>query len=44
MLTLLMPSRNNSASLKRLDMTAAGYKRWLTGLFGSLIDALDKRF
>ncbi len=43
-LTLLMPSPNNSASLKRLDMTIAGYKRWLTGLFGSLIDALDKRF
>ena len=43
-LTLLMPTPNNSASLKRLDMTVAGYKRWLTGLFGSLIDALDKRF
>ena len=39
-----MPTPNNSASLKRLDMTVAGYKRWLTGLFGSLIDALDKRF
>ncbi len=43
-LTLLMPTPNNSASLNRLDMTVAGYKRWLTGLFGSLIDALDKRF
>ncbi len=43
-LTLLMPSPNNSASLKRLGMTVDGYKRWLTGLFGSLIDDLDKRF
>jgi len=43
-LTLLMPSKNNSASLKRLGLTVAGYTRWLTGLFGSLIDALDRRF
>jgi len=39
-LTLLMPSPNNRASLKRLSLTIDGYTRWLTGLFGALIDDL----
>ena len=39
-LTLLMPSPNNRASLKRLNLTIDGYTRWLTGLFGSLIDGM----
>jgi len=38
-LTLIMPSPANRASLKRLDMTVDGYQRWLTGLFRSLVDS-----
>jgi DNA polymerase len=38
-LTLIMPTPHNRASLKRLDMTVESYQRWLTGLFGALIDA-----
>ena len=41
-LTLLMPSPNNRASMKRLGLTEAGYQRWLTGLFGSLIDGINR--
>lgn len=39
-LTLIMPSPNNRASLKRLDMTADSYRRWLAGLFGALVDSI----
>ncbi|MHC4973451.1 MAG: uracil-DNA glycosylase [Planctomycetota bacterium] len=41
-LTLLTPSPNNRAPLKRLDMTIENYSRWLTGLFGALIDELRR--
>ena len=41
-LTLLAPSPYNRASLKRLDMTIEKYTRWLTGLFGALIDEYRK--
>ena len=37
-LTLLAPSPHNRVALKKLDMTIEGYGRWLTGLFGALID------
>ena len=39
-LTLLTPSPNNRAPLMKLDMTIGNYARWLTGLFGALIDEL----
>jgi hypothetical protein len=41
-LTLLTPSPNNRAPLKKLDMTIENYTRWLTGLFGALIDELRR--
>ncbi|MHC4818471.1 MAG: uracil-DNA glycosylase [Planctomycetota bacterium] len=41
-LTLLTPSPNNRAPLKKLDMTIENYSRWLTGLFGALIDELRR--
>jgi DNA polymerase len=37
-LPLLLPSHR--AAIGRAGMTAAGYRRWLAGLFGALIDAL----
>ncbi len=37
---LLTPSPANRASLNKLGMTVEGYQRWLTGLFGGLIDQL----
>lgn len=37
-LTLVMPT--SRASLKRLGLTPDGYRRWLAGLFGALIDEL----
>jgi hypothetical protein len=40
--TLLAPSPFNRASLKRLGMTIDGYGRWLTGLFGALVDETRK--
>jgi len=39
-LTLISPAPTNRASMKRLGLTPEGYGRWLTGLFGSLIDEL----
>lgn len=41
-LTVLTPSPNNRAPLKKLDMTIENYSRWLTGLFGALIDELRR--
>jgi len=41
-LTLLTPSPNNRAPLRKLDMTIENYSRWLTGLFGALIDELRR--
>ena len=41
-LTLLTPSPNNRAPLKKLDTTIENYTRWLTGLFGALIDELRR--
>jgi DNA polymerase len=41
-LTLLTPSPNNRAPLKKLDMTIENYSRWLTGLFGALVDDLRR--
>jgi DNA polymerase len=40
-LPLLMPSKGNAAALKRVGLSMEKYERWLTGLFGSLIDGLD---
>ncbi len=39
-LTLLSPAPSNRASMKRLGITPETYSRWLTGLFGTLIDEL----
>jgi uracil-DNA glycosylase family 4 len=41
-LTLATPSPRNGAALKRLDITLDGYRRWLTGLFGALVDDLGR--
>lgn len=41
-LTLVTPSPHSRATLKRLDLTIESYRRWLTGLFGALIDDLDR--
>jgi DNA polymerase len=41
-LPLATPSPRNGAALKRLDITLDGYRRWLTGLFGALIDDLGR--
>ena len=40
LLTLISPSPHNRRALSRLDMTLDGYRRWLTGLFGAMIDEL----
>ena len=40
-LTLASPSPHNRVALRRLDITPEGYRRWLTGLFGALIDDLS---
>ena len=39
-LTLLSPSPGNRSALKTRGMTLENYSRWLTGLFGALIDDL----
>lgn len=41
-LPLLVPSPHNRVSLAKRDMTIDGYTRWLTGLFGALIDDLRR--
>jgi len=40
-LTIVSPSPHNRASHKRLGLGPDNYKRWLTGLFGALIDDLS---
>ncbi len=40
LLTLISTSPHNRRALSRLDMSFDGYRRWLTGLFGALIDEL----
>jgi DNA polymerase len=42
LLTVLVPSPHNRAALKRHGFTIESYTRWLTGLFGSLIDDLRR--
>lgn len=39
-LPLLLPTHR--AALKRAGITAESYRRWLAGLFGSLIDAIER--
>jgi len=41
-LTLTTPSPFNRVALRRLDLTIESYGRWLTGLFGALIDDLAR--
>jgi DNA polymerase len=39
-LPLLLPSAANRAAFGRLGLTLATYRRWLTGLFGTLIEEI----
>lgn len=42
-LPLLNPSPHNRVAFGQREMTIDGYTRWLTGLFGALIDDLRRR-
>jgi DNA polymerase len=41
-LTLISPSPHNRVALRKLEMTIENYGRWLTGLFGALVDELRR--